>query len=474
MESDKPMVLRAKAPEAAQRDAGRGELPLKRLLRFVLHKSLMTLALFCGYSSASMGIAVIAAPPPSHAKIAIIALKAELGDAASQVWLGRLYESGFGVKQSYARAAHWYLRAAAKGSNFAENKLILLYELGQGVLPDHQAAVEWFRKAVTGDENAVWPGGIPHLSAAQELVPLYHSRHDFKKAAEWLAICADGGNGSCQHDLGSAYLTGSDLVPQDLQKAMIWLVKTTEHTGNAEETSQPRAEFQIGQMYANGLGVAQDYERAMQWYLRTSNYADNQFAIAELYANGRGVSRNYPLAAEWYAKVAHGGRADAKGALADLYASGQGVPQSDRDAMFWYLRAANSWDGARVQPAACGKLFAIFEKGKGVPADAQSAVAWYRVRAEQGDFFAQSALILSYACGYRVGQNLLVAFGLDTLMQRHESTKGGVVHEMVSEPPADRVWAGYLASKLPDSYDFLAALALFLNNPPQYDSYIDE
>jgi TPR repeat protein len=156
---------------------------------------------------------------------------------------------------------------------------------------------------------------------------------------------------------------------------MLWLLKTTEHTGNDAEKSQPRAEFLIGHMYANGLGVEQDYEKAMEWYLKVEDDAESQFAIAELFANGRGISQSYPIAAEWYAKAARNDLTYVKVALADLYASGQGVPQNDLEAMSWYLRAANSFDAARFQPGACDKLFAIFERGKDVPEDGRRCVA---------------------------------------------------------------------------------------------------
>jgi hypothetical protein len=81
---------------------------------------------------------------------------------------------------------------------------------------------------------------------------------------------------------------------------------------------------------------------------------------------------------------------------------------------------------------------------------------------------------LSYAGGYRLEHNVMVAHALDTPTERHDAEENWVVHEMVSPLYGDAGWASQLASTVPDNCDFLAAPALFLNNPPPYDPYIDE
>jgi len=54
---------------------------------------------------------------------------AEKGDAAAQVRVGRLYDFGFSVTQSYTAAGNWYRKAAEQGNAGAEFLLGVLYEL---------------------------------------------------------------------------------------------------------------------------------------------------------------------------------------------------------------------------------------------------------------------------------------------------------------------------------------------------------
>ena len=74
----------------------------------------------------------------------------------------------------------------------------------------------------------------------------------------------------------------------------------------------------IGYLYQNGLGVAQDYGKAMEWYQKSAD-AGNSSAmanIAYMYEYGEGVPANQRTAMEWYQKAADAGDEDAKAKLA--------------------------------------------------------------------------------------------------------------------------------------------------------------
>jgi TPR repeat protein len=202
-------------------------------------------------------------------------------------------------------------------------------------------------------------------------------------------------------------------------------------------------------MYAIGQGVAQNYRRAMEWYVRGANTADSsslkrqpEFALGDLYEHGLGVDQDYRVASEWYQKSADDEFAEARIALARLYASGQGVPQSDRSALIWYFKvAASSSYSATVEQRqrAREQFFAVFEKANGVPAVDREAVEWYRDRASKGDAFARRGLALSYELGYRVGQNHLVALAIDTLLTHDPAaSEDDVIHELIPKGPEYR------------------------------------
>ncbi len=86
-------------------------------------------------------------------------------------------------------------------------------------------------------------------------------------------------------------------------------------SGNAE------AEELIGVMYALGLGVARDDERAFDWYLRASmkGHAGAQSGVGWYYEVGRGMpAPDLVRAYLWYALSAIGGDVDAPDSLEEL------------------------------------------------------------------------------------------------------------------------------------------------------------
>src|SRR5262245_49813150 len=57
------------------------------------------------------------------------------------------------------------------------------------------------------------------------------------------------------------------------------------------DTGSAIAQFNVGAMYANGQGVAQNYAEAVKWYGLAANqgFADAQYGLGLLYTNGQGV-----------------------------------------------------------------------------------------------------------------------------------------------------------------------------------------
>jgi hypothetical protein len=76
-------------------------------------------------------------------------------DPASQCNLGNMYYKGFKVKQNYALAFKYYLKAAKGGCGIARDNLATMYEKGHGISPDYATAVNWQLAAVRrGHEKA--------------------------------------------------------------------------------------------------------------------------------------------------------------------------------------------------------------------------------------------------------------------------------------------------------------------------------
>lgn len=62
-----------------------------------------------------------------------------------------------------------------------------------------------------------------------------------------------------------------------------------------------KAQFQLAQMYANGEGIAQDYQEAAKWYRLAAQQGHNKakFQLGMLYKKGLGVAQDYQEATRW-------------------------------------------------------------------------------------------------------------------------------------------------------------------------------
>lgn len=76
-----------------------------------------------------------------------ISRKANGGDVSAQYEMGTAYRTGKGVRQSYAQAMEWYLRAAEQGDPFAMYNIGQMYSCGLGVKQNCAVAASWYAKA---------------------------------------------------------------------------------------------------------------------------------------------------------------------------------------------------------------------------------------------------------------------------------------------------------------------------------------
>ncbi len=74
---------------------------------------------------------------------------AEYGDDEAAFQLGMAYETGYYVRQSCSKAAHWVKIAAESGNSAAAYNLGLRYREGDGLQADELAAQHWLRLAST-------------------------------------------------------------------------------------------------------------------------------------------------------------------------------------------------------------------------------------------------------------------------------------------------------------------------------------
>jgi TPR repeat protein len=78
---------------------------------------------------------------------------AEQGDASAQHFLGKMYESGEGMRRNPVEAAKWFRLAADQGHTGAQFYLGGMYASGNGVPRDYVQAYMWFDLSSEGSQE---------------------------------------------------------------------------------------------------------------------------------------------------------------------------------------------------------------------------------------------------------------------------------------------------------------------------------
>jgi TPR repeat protein len=222
------------------------------------------------------------------------------------------------------------------------------------------------------------------LAAATDILVELQNQMDIKSNKRVFALWqrgAEHGNTTSMRNLGIIYENGYG-VAQDYTKAREWYEK-------AADNGDARAMRALGVLYANGSGVTQDYIKAREWYEKAAD-KDNATAMINLgwfYENGRGVAQDYAKAHEWYKKAADKDDATAMTNLGVLYEHGRGVAQDYAKARELYEKAADQ-DNA----TAMVDLGMLYENGRGVAQDYVKAREWFEKAADKGDASAKAKL----------------------------------------------------------------------------------
>jgi TPR repeat protein len=195
---------------------------------------------------------------------------------------------------------------------------------------------------------------------------------EYQKAYQEWKVAADAGQAEAQFDLGVLYAQGLGVL-RDLGTAESWYRKSAAQ-GNAE------AEFALGQMYARGWGIPRDTADAVRW-LELANSVDTDGPPTDwLSVEGYGVQKDPQQAAYWYQQAADKGHAEAQYELAVLYSSGKGVKRDEAQAARWV--SASAGQGYSRAQADLGKRFAA---GNGVTQDDKRAYFWLTLALLHGE-----------------------------------------------------------------------------------------
>ncbi len=168
-------------------------------------------------------------------------------------------------------------------------------------------------------------------------------RGDFAEAWLMLKPMADAGDPRAQHDVGLMYAHGLG-VSVSYDEAARWLTLAAAQ-GNVVSKAR------LGWMYYHGHGVRKDLVHAMRLSLEAAQAGDAwaQCNAGFQFFRGEGTERNTVAAAHWYRQSALQGFATCQRNLALLYEAGEGVKRDLEEAYAWLGVAAAGGDPSSVE-----------------------------------------------------------------------------------------------------------------------------
>lgn len=288
---------------------------------------------------------------------------AEQGFDIAQDSLGNCYYLGHGVDEDYVKAVKWYRKAAEQGLCTAQDSLGDCYYYGRGVDEDDAEAVKWYRKAAEqGLDTAQHSLGKCYYFG-------YGVDEDKVKAVKWYRKAAEQGNDDAKTNLGWCYYCGFG-VSENVQKAEELLLDAANEDNNL-------AMLRLGHIYINDGNAT----RAIDWYKKAAEhgeaYADT--CIGEIYRNGNGIEQNYEKAYGYFKKAANNGEPEAQNYLGLMFLQGEHVKENDEKAVAYFQQAAE-----QELPVAQYNLGSCYYNGWGTSKDNGSAKFWMKKAAEQG------------------------------------------------------------------------------------------
>ena len=263
---------------------------------------------------------------------------AQKGNAQAQYELGQLIYHGKGITKDKKAGFAWMLESAEKGYVPAQISVGESYYWGIGTIKDKFKAVEWYQKAsAQKSTNAIYLLSQAYIkgSGVQQNIPKGNQLR--LQAAELSYVPA-------MIDLAQAYRTGESesKTAKVLNKSFYWYEK-------AANTGDRSAMLNLGLMYEEGEGTAQDNTQALKYYLEAAQKGESvaQFNICRFYFDGtHPLKQDYESAFKWCKAAALQDDYYAKLFLGRMYAKGLGVKKDQAMAVKWYKQVHDEEEAA--------------------------------------------------------------------------------------------------------------------------------
>ncbi|MEM1287035.1 MAG: tetratricopeptide repeat protein [Pseudomonadota bacterium] len=217
---------------------------------------------------------------------------------------------------------------------------------------------------------------------------------NFERSFDLAITFAARGDVPSMRLLGQMYANGFG-VAEDQTEAAEWF-------GVAAEQGDTEAQVLLATMLLDGVHVESDPERAARLLVSASEAQDPTAMqmLGALTLEGKGVERDIGRAAELIRASAELGNSEAQYTLGILYQEGAGVRQDNRQAYRWFETAARKGNSEAQVEFALGLLNGLAGDDRMAETDrVEDAVFWFKRAAEAGNPIAENRLAHAYAQG---------------------------------------------------------------------------
>ena len=333
-----------------------------------------------------IGLEYFQATPPDYDKALEYFVRAhDFGSADAEYYLGLMYSRGIGVPENSSKAIRYLQNANLAGNISAQNALGEMLLNGDGLKQNYKRAFNFISKSALA--------GLPEamVSLGRIYAKGLGQPQDLAMAREWYLKGHEAGGLDVLPYIGEL-----DVLEGNYQQAL-------ENFTESEKTPNPEAEYWLGHMYENGLGVDRNYGEAQKYYeLSIKNGGVRALAaLGKMYRDGKTGKTEPEKAFELFTKAAALKDPEAIFNIARAYENGSGVTADSQKAYRHFSDAAK-----RGHPEAMYYVGRYLEEGVFTNANIQEAVKYYKLAAEHHVPEAEMAMGRCYEKGLGVARSL--------------------------------------------------------------------
>ena len=313
--------------------------------------------------------------------------------ALAHYLLSQCYFYGLGTKENRFAAMNNIISSAKAGNEDARKQLLIWWNVISNLQPEEQTKI------------------INEINEGVSVDPAYFSyvysrlfafgvgvKKDTEKAFQYKIKSAENGYEDAAFELVNDYYTNKDSEYLDYTKASLLLQQMAEN-------NDPWAEWMLGYMYKEGLGISKNVSSAVSLMTKSTmhNYPSALYDLATWYYMGECVEKNYKKAIELYQRYdANRYYKDTHGVFIDFssssdsvlgnmyYDGGYGIEKDRRKAVCYFLKAAET---DNILGESARKLAICYKWGYGgLLKDENKALEWMEKAKNLKDEIAEIAL----------------------------------------------------------------------------------